>query len=75
MLAFSLIFIIYKLLKMECHNLQLDSVFNMRRPYDLVAFLKQEERVAALDDMKQQMQRIKEDRVSVDTENKGSQAV
>jgi lipopolysaccharide biosynthesis protein len=60
---------------MECRNLQLDSVFNMRRPYDLVAFLKQEERVAALDDMKQQMQRIKEDRVSVDNENKGSQAL
>ena len=34
---------------------QVDSVFNMKRPYDLVAFMKQEERASMLDQLKQEL--------------------
>ncbi|KAL4224492.1 Tetratricopeptide repeat protein 17 [Mactra antiquata] len=34
---------------------QMDSVFNMKRPYDLVAFMKQEERASMLDKLKQEL--------------------
>ncbi|XP_060560809.1 tetratricopeptide repeat protein 17-like, partial [Ruditapes philippinarum] len=34
---------------------QMDSVFNMKRPYDLVAFMKQEERANMLDKLKQEL--------------------
>ncbi|KAH3890152.1 hypothetical protein DPMN_014224 [Dreissena polymorpha] len=34
---------------------QIDSVFNMKRPYDLVAFMKQEDRAAMLDKLKQEL--------------------
>ncbi|XP_052798048.1 tetratricopeptide repeat protein 17-like isoform X3 [Mya arenaria] len=34
---------------------QMDSVFNMKRPYDLVAFMKQEDRAAMLDELKQEL--------------------
>lgn len=33
----------------------MDSVFNMKRPYDLVAFMKQEDRSAMLDKLKQEL--------------------
>ena len=33
----------------------MDSVFNMKRPYDLVAFMKQEERAGMLDKLKQEL--------------------
>ena len=33
----------------------MDSVFNMKRPYDLVAFMKQEERANMLDKLKQEL--------------------
>ncbi|CAE1321266.1 Tetratricopeptide repeat protein 17 [Acanthosepion pharaonis] len=34
---------------------QADTVFNMRRPYDLVAFMKQEERAVMLDNLKKEL--------------------
>ncbi|XP_029638626.1 tetratricopeptide repeat protein 17 isoform X1 [Octopus sinensis] len=34
---------------------QVDTVFNMRRPYDLVAFMKQEERAVMLDNLKKEL--------------------
>ena len=33
----------------------MDSVFNMKRPYDLVAFMKQEDRSGMLDKLKQEL--------------------
>ena len=36
-------------------SLQLDSMFNMRRPYDLMSLLKQEERADMLEDLKQEL--------------------
>ena len=39
----------------ENNLFQVDSVFNMKRPYDLVAFMKQEERANMLDHLKQEL--------------------
>ena len=39
----------------ERNLFQVDSVFNMKRPYDLVAFMKQEERANMLDHLKQEL--------------------
>lgn len=36
-------------------SLQLDTVFNMKRPYDLVAFMRQEERSGMLDKLKDEL--------------------
>ena len=33
----------------------MDSVFNLKRPYDLVAFLKQEERASMLEKLKKEL--------------------
>jgi len=33
----------------------MDSIFNLQRPYDLVALLKQEERADMLEDLKQEL--------------------
>ena len=39
----------------------MDSVFSLRRPYDLVAFMRQEERAIVLEDLKQQLLNKKEE--------------
>ena len=44
-----------QVLKLHLMLLQVDSVFNMKRPYDLVAFMKQEERASMLDQLKQEL--------------------
>ena len=43
-----------------CLLLQLDSVFNLQRPYDLVALLKQEDRARMLENLKQELLAKKE---------------
>ena len=49
----------------------MDSVFNMRRPYDLMSLLKQEERRAELEDMKHQMQKFRNERSIIGSSDKG----
>ncbi len=39
----------------------MDSIFNLRRPYDLVALLKQEERAVMLENLKQELLTRKEE--------------
>ncbi len=41
--------------------LQVDSIFNLRRPYDLVALLKQEERAVMLESLKRELLMRKEE--------------
>ncbi len=42
-------------------SIQIDSVFNLRRPYDLMALLRQEERAIVLENLKQELLTRKED--------------
>ncbi len=47
----------------RCYHIvfQLDSIFNMRRPYDLMALLKQEQRAVMLENLKEELLARKEE--------------
>ena len=50
---------------------QLDSVFNLQRPYDLVALLKQEDRAHMLENLKQELLAKKDQIDSSEDKNTG----
>ncbi|XP_052244234.1 alpha-(1,3)-fucosyltransferase fut-6-like [Dreissena polymorpha] len=50
---------------------RIDSVFNMKRPYDLVAFMKQEDRAAMLDKLKQELLSRKDEIDRTEDRNSG----
>jgi len=52
---------------------QLDSVFNLQRPYDLVALLKQEERAEMLENLKEELLTRRGDLDGNDDKDTGAQ--
>jgi len=52
---------------------QLDSVFNLQRPYDLVALLKQEERAEVLENLKEELLTRRGDLDGNDDKDTGAQ--